>query len=153
MNDFMEHMQEYWKAYVAVCACLLPVALIFRRRFFGVLFWVIETLVYFAVTHAVLLGVLFLAAWFKENTQMYWMEKVRPDWHMPLIKLWEYEEYKPKWLIFLEGGLFLLIVFVMYRYKPMKVQRITPKREHLSKGQAPPRSRGGGTRKRGKRRR
>ena len=64
-------------------------------------------------------------------------EKARPDWDMPVFELWKRAEYSPQWIFYLELLAFVAIIVFMIRYRPMKTQKVGPKREHVSKGMTP----------------
>ena len=137
MDGLTEHLQEYWKGYVVLTVCLVPILYLLRKRLLPFGMWSGESVAYMACIHLVLLGIMHTAAWFKQNTRMYWEDKVKPDWHMPLFQIWKYEEFKPRWIFYLELAAAIGIISYMILYRPIRIQKLGEKREKLRKGVAP----------------
>jgi len=137
MEAVLAHVQEWWIAYAAGAACVLPLVYFTRRYSLPPLMWIGELLAYTVVMHVVLHLFVILTKWFKLNTTMYWQEKVDPGWKTPLDRFWDRGEYNPGWLFYCEVVIIVLMIVAMIRYRPLKTQRILPKRQHLYKGRTP----------------
>ncbi|MBN2307674.1 MAG: hypothetical protein JXR94_01810 [Candidatus Hydrogenedentes bacterium] len=137
MDALTEHLHHYWKGYVALLVCVLPVLYLLRKQLVPIVGWACELLAYMAGLHVVIFAVMHTAAWFKYNTRMYWDAKTRPDWHMPLLQVWKHAEYNPGWVFYLELAALVAVIVFMIRYRPMRIQKGGFKREHVAKGASP----------------
>ncbi|MCP4638948.1 MAG: hypothetical protein GY851_00870, partial [bacterium] len=133
----IEHVQYFWKGYVAVAVLLLPVLYYFRRQMAPVILWTGEGIIYLAVFHIAILALIKVTSWFRVSTRMHWQDKTPPDWNMPLWQVWKHTEYNPHWIVYVELAALVGIAYYMIRYRPIAVQRLGPKREHTAKGYVP----------------
>lgn len=133
------HLEAYWFFYAAGLAVAIVVIAVTRKYSVPILAWVAEYVVYCGLFHAFLGGVVRFFAWFRDNTQMEWREEYKEvtTWQTPWTAFWNRQLYEPQWLFWVEVGFAVLILAAMIRYKPMKVQKIGPKREVIHKGGKP----------------
>ena len=127
MEAVLEHLRAHAVGYVACAVCVLPLLVIFRRYAFPVLFYVVEFLVYCALMHTAVHCTALLAGWFKDQSTMKRAQGLQgqsfnPGWTTPWLEFWKRNLYEPHWLLYLElvavGG----IVFLMWRYRPFRIQ-------------------------------
>lgn len=137
MGIVAAHLQQYWIIYAIAGACLLPVLYATRRYSMPVLQWGVELAFCWGMLHVIIHYFIQMVKWFKLNTMMYWHDKIDPGWQTPLKRFWDRAEYNPEWLFYLEVLAAVLMVAAMIRYRPMKVQRIRPRREETRKGEVP----------------
>ena len=101
--------------------------------------FLLEFVIYSSIVHVVLHVIIRVAAWFQYESQMKFLEKdkVHSGWITPLVAVWNREAYNPKWVFYLELAMAAIVLFLMIRYRPMAVQKLGPKRDHLTKGKVP----------------
>lgn len=127
MERFAEYLPENWEVYAAFLLILLPIVVVFRKQMLPVLQWIIEIGIYMVIVHFLLHGVARLAAWFKTESQTYVIEeRQRYAWTTPIRQFWDRSLYNPEWLFWFELVLLAFIMFIVFKYRPMPVQRIRP---------------------------
>jgi len=137
METVMAHLQQYWILYSLGALCLIFFVYFTQKYTLPILQWGVELVIYCSIFHVVLHYFVRLVKWFKLNTTMYWHDKVDPGWQTPLQRFWDRAEYNPLWLFYAEVIVAVLMLAAMLRYRPMKVQRIKPRREPVRKGAVP----------------
>jgi len=117
-------------------AGVLLIILIYITRKWSLpfLFYAIETLIYLIIMHVVMHGLVILAVWFYVNTQMRALRPdgtpaYVPDWQTPLVDFWNRSGYIPDWLFKLEFFLAVLIIFLVWRYRPPKLGPVKRRRK------------------------
>jgi len=131
MENILFVIRENWLP-VSIAAIVLVGLLVATRRWIsGPIQWTIELAIYAAMFHVVVHYVVRVARWFNLNSQMTWRDQDRVDsgWATPLVQFWDRTLYSPEWIVYVELGMVLLMVFMMYRIRPMKTQKAAPKRE------------------------
>ncbi len=126
-DPVIRHVQEHMVYY----AVGTPTALIFifftRRYSVPLLLYLVELTIYLFCMHSIIHVVVRLTAWFKNNSSM---AALRPDgtpldavsWTTPWMQFWDMEQYDPSWIPWMEGAFILIIIALMYRFRPMKTQ-------------------------------
>ncbi len=137
MESVTAHLQQYWILYSLGGLCLFFVVYFTQKYTLPVIQWTAELALYMACVHVVLHYFVQLVKWFKLNTMMYWQERIDPGWQTPLQRFWDRAEYNPAWLFYAEVVVAVLMVAAMVRYRPMKVQKIKPRRPPIQKGKVP----------------
>lgn len=140
MDALLTHLQEYWIGYVFLVGGLVPVIYFTRQYTLPVIQWTAELCIYSAIMHVVVHGLVRLTAWFKEQSQFeraFDVEAARPDWRTPLLEFWNKEAYNPDWLFWVEVAFVIVAIVLMFKYRPMKTQKILPRRPNISKGVTP----------------
>jgi len=131
----MEHLQENWVGYVAVAACLILVAYLLRRTVMPLVLYAMELVAYLVGLHALLFGVVKLARWFHVNSRMYWLrDEPEPSWGIPIYEFWKPQSYDPRVLFYLELVLAVGVVVLMWKYRPLRPQKLQAPRQHVAKG-------------------
>jgi len=122
-----------------ILACGVPIILIFRKYAFPIIQWTLEWIIYCGLFHVVVYLMVCLVRWFQYNTQMEMRveERVFKDWATPFLEFWSYEAYKPNWLFWMEVTAAILMLVAMIRYRPMRTQKIKPRKPVLTKGVGP----------------
>lgn len=126
MDALLEHLRAHVVAYVVLVICLIPLLYITRKFSVPVILYAAEVALYCAILHIILWAIVGGFAWFKESSSMQrafetGQEKV--NWGIPLLQFWERDAYKPKWVHVLEIFLALGIVWAVWRFRPMQIQR------------------------------
>lgn len=132
MDVLAQHFTEWWRVYVVVAILVLPVVVIFRRYTVPAILYTVELAIYLCIVHVLLSGVVRLAGWFKDQSTMkrargLTEQSFDPGWTTPVPRFWDLDAYNPHWLVYLEAVLALGIVFMMWKYRPMQVQRAKKK--------------------------
>jgi len=128
MDVVLEHLKEYYVAYVVVVICALPVLFFTRKWSVPIILYAIEVAIYLGLMHLAFFLLVRLTRWFKENSSMRALREDgrpvdAPEWGTPLLEFWKREAYDPSWIIWVEVAVAVLIVFLVWRYRPMRVQR------------------------------
>jgi len=139
MEAVIAHLQHLWPYYALGVVVAVPLLWLTRTYSLPFLQFVLEFVVYSGIVHIVLHGIIRLAAWFRYESQMKFLEKdkVRTGWMTPIIEVWNRDAYNPRWVFYFELVLAAVILFLMVRYRPMAVQKPLPKRDYLTKGTVP----------------
>lgn len=128
ITPVVEHIQHYM-AYYVVGTPAMAVAVFFTRRYsLPLILYVVEFTAYVSLLHSAVHIFVRLATWFRNNSSM---KAVSPDglpadavhWTTPWPRFWEMEQYAPSWIVWIEVLLVVIILGVMIRYRPMKIQR------------------------------
>jgi len=132
MEVLAQHFSDWWRVYVVVAIVVLPVIIIFRRWAIPAILYAVELSIYLVIVHVLLSGVVRLAAWFKDQSTMkrargLTEQNFDPGWSTPVPDFWNLDAYNPHWLVFFELALAAGIVFLMWKYRPMQVQRAKKK--------------------------
>ena len=139
MEPILNHLRENWAGYALCAAIILPLVYVTRKWTLPIIQWFVELCIYGAIFHVILHFVIAVAEWFQFESQMKMLkdERTREGWQTPLLEFWKLDLYSPGWVFWLEVVFMVGILYLMYRLRPMKTQRILAKREQLRKGQAP----------------
>jgi hypothetical protein len=141
MEVLTQHLQEHWRAYLFAAIIIIPLLIVFRRWAIPALQYGVELAIYLAVMHVLVGGVVVLAAWFKDQSTMKRArdlaeQNYNPGWTTPFVKFWDYGAYNPQWILYLQVILAIGIIFLMWKYRPMQLQK-------RKKKPAPPKKRPG----------
>jgi hypothetical protein len=127
MDQVLAHLQEYYVAYGLVALGLLPIIYATRRYSVPLIFYTIEIIIYLIAIHVAVWAVVVTARWFKEQSTMRVLSDgspvAAPDWSTPLLEFWQRDLYSPSWLVWLEVVLALIVVGLVFKYRPMRVQQ------------------------------
>jgi len=127
MDAVQEHLREHYKLYVGIFLVLLPPVVFFRRWSIPAILYAIEFVVYCALMHSILGGVIRLAAWFKTESAMKRafdrLADSNPGWTTPFRYFYDRTLYNPKWLFYLEIVAVAAIVVMMWKYRPLRPQK------------------------------
>lgn len=128
MDVVLEHFKEYYIAYILGAIVVLPGIYFTRRWTAPAILYAVEITVYLCLMHLAVWLVVGLTRWFKENSSMKALREDgrpvdSPDWGTPLLEFWKRAEYRPEWLLYVECVLLLIIIFLVWRYRPMRIQR------------------------------
>ncbi|MFP4501642.1 MAG: hypothetical protein ACLFTT_11630 [Candidatus Hydrogenedentota bacterium] len=130
MDMVLEHVSEHQTYYIVaaiVFVAVLPLIYLTRRWSVPLIQYTIETIVYVISMHFAVGLVVRVAAWFKDQSSMKRAFGTRqeevPEWTNPWLVFWDREAYNPDWLFWFELVAVVLIVFLVWRYRPMRVRR------------------------------
>ena len=132
MELITQHFTEYWKYYVAGVVVLLPLIILLRRWALPLIQYTIELTIYLGLMHCIIHGILLLACWFKDQSTMKRAfdkmdENFDPGWTTPLTRFWDYTQYAPQWIFFFELVLTGVVIYLMWQYRPLQLQRAKKK--------------------------
>ncbi len=144
MEELMVHLQENVLGYGIGGVCLVPIIFITRKYSVPFILYIVEFSIYAVAIHLATGVLVRVTAWFKESSSMKALAEDgrpldAPDWTTPLIEFWKREEYNPAWVWKVEIALLVVVLMLMWRYRPMKIQR-KAKRQTQEFGKANARS-------------
>ena len=142
MEPLFNHFKEFYGYYIMGAICVLPFIIVFRRVAVPAIMYVVEFCIYTGLLHCLTYGVVVTAAWFKDQSTMKRAQGLvgqdfNPGWSTPIVDFWNREAYNPRWLFYFEIALLFLVIFMMWKYRPLRARR--PKQ----KGSAPKKKPGG----------
>jgi hypothetical protein len=145
------HLQEHAVLYIVLLVFVVPLLYFTRKYSLPIIFYTLETVIYLCSMHIATWLLVSLVRWFAENSSMKALREDgkpvdAPTWGTPFLNFWDRAAYDPKWLIYLEIALALIIMFLVWRYRPLRIKYKGKKRqfnnEGGSGGKKPPYARG-----------
>lgn len=136
MNAVMEHLQQHLIPYIVLAVGLTIFVFATRRYSVPIIQYVLEVLVYCAGMHILVWAVASGAAAFKRASSFKALAADREaaaTWTTPILRFWELDKYDPLWLSKLEMVLVAVIIFLVWRLRPMKIQKSTRATAPLAK--------------------
>lgn len=132
MTSVLDLIQSNWKIILLVLLCILPFALIFRKKTVPMIMYIIEYAVYLCIIHAVMYFVVSLGSWFHEESQFRALSEpgqraATGAWKVPTYEVWKQALYNPQWLMYVEIGFFIVALLLMFKFRPMKLQKVKTK--------------------------
>jgi hypothetical protein len=133
MEAVLEHLKEYTVGYSILVVCLIPALFFTRKWSLPLILFTIETGIYLCIVHIVTHYIVAMTKWFKINSSMKALREDgtpvdAPTWETPLMEFWMKELYDPKWMVWVEAVLAVVIIFLVFRYRPLKVQHKSKRR-------------------------
>jgi hypothetical protein len=131
MEVVLDHLREHYAIYVVIGIALLPLIYITRRYSVPIILYAIEYLIYVALMHFFLGGLVRVAAWFKNQSSMdraTGRESIPVVWETPWLEVWQRDAYLPGWLFWLEIVFAAAILLLMWRIRPVAMKRRSDKR-------------------------
>ena len=141
MEAVLAHLKEYYVLYGAALLVLAP-ALYFTRKYsLPIIFYVLETIVYLCMMHTAMWLIVSLTRWFAENSSMRALREDgrpmdTPEWGTPLLNFWQVESYDPHWVVYVEAAAALIIMLLVWRYRPLRIKYKGKKRHFANEGKA-----------------
>lgn len=130
---WIDHFTEYYVTYIALLACVLPILYLTKAYSIPAMMYALELAIYFALMHVVVWGIVRVAFWFRQESTMRALSEDGPDpseaWRTPLLEFWQTEAYNPSWLLYVEAAFAIIILYLVIRYRPMKVQYKTKRQK------------------------
>ena len=126
MEIILQHLQEHDRIYIVLAICLLPPLVIFRRITMPIIQYLLECSIYVALMHFFVYIAVGFVAWFVDASSMKRAfdkdptVSEAPDWNVPIREFWDRSLYNPEWLFYVECVVGILIIFLVWRYRPMK---------------------------------
>ena len=125
----VEHVQAHQSIYVVagvLFVALLPLLYLTRRWTGPVILYTVETIAYLYGMHLAVGVVTRVAAWFKDSSAMdraFSRQHEKIEWVTPWLRFWEKEVYYPQGIFWTEVVFAVLIIFAVWRYRPLRVRR------------------------------
>lgn len=132
MEELIAHFQENAMGYGIGAVCAAPIIYVTRKYSVPFILYILEFSIYATAMHVVFWLLVVVTKWFKEQSSMRALREDgkpedAPEWATPLIEFWKKEDYNPSWIWIVEVVFLVIILLLMWRYRPMKIQR-KPKR-------------------------
>ena len=99
-----------------ILVAALPFCYIYRQYTYPFFFHVAEGIIYASFVHAILSGLVRLAAWFKEASSF---DREMVQWTTPLFAPWNREGYNPSWVFWLTIVSWVLIAYIIIVIRPV----------------------------------
>jgi len=127
MEQLLAHVTEYAIAYILIILCLLPVLYVTRRYSVPLIQYSLEIVLYLGLMHLTLWLLVWGTREFRKASSMRALESPgaggEPEWGTPLLEFWNRAAYDPEWLFWVEVVFAVLIIYLVARYRPLKIQR------------------------------
>lgn len=128
MEQVMAHFQENAAGYGIGVVCAAPIIFVTRKYSVPLILYLIEFIIYAVGMHIVTWLLVVVTRWFKEQSSMRALREDgrpedAPEWATPLLEFWKREDYNPNWIWIVEAVALVIILGLMWRYRPMKIQR------------------------------
>lgn len=128
MEPLVDHFKQYYGYYAMGALCVLPVIILFRRYSVPTIMYAMELCIYMALLHCLTYGVVVFASWFKDQSTMKRArgllgQDYNPGWKTPILEFWNRKQYDPQWLFYFEIVLLLVLVFLVWKYRPLRARR------------------------------
>ncbi len=128
MDLLVEHFQANIWIYLAGAVVVLPLVYLTRKWSVPAILYTIEIAIYMLIMHTSVFLLVKVTRWFKQESSM---RALRPDgtpegaptWGTPYFEFWRRDLYDPPWIVYAELAFIVVIVYLVWRYRPLKVQR------------------------------
>ncbi|MCA1902631.1 MAG: hypothetical protein LDL53_10510 [Candidatus Hydrogenedens sp.] len=130
------HLLEHWQTYAIIAVFMVPIIFLTRKWSLPLIFYGIESCIYFVIMHIIVHYFVALVVWFKVNTDMKMLREEGkppevPDWGTPLIDFWNKNSYIPPWIAYVEIVFVILILLLVFKYRPPKLGPVKSKRAKI----------------------
>jgi len=128
MEAAIAHLQDNAIIYGVGAVFALPLIYLTRKYSVPAVLYALEFAIYAVAIHIATHLLVRVTRWFKESSSMQALREDgkpmdTPEWGTPLMEFWLTEEYDPNWLWKVEVVFLVIALILMWRYRPMKVQR------------------------------
>ncbi|HNR29326.1 MAG TPA: hypothetical protein PKI11_00420 [Candidatus Hydrogenedentes bacterium] len=127
ITPILDHLKEYAVLYALGAVCVIPTLVITRRWSVPLILYAVEIAIYLGLMHVGVGVITRVAAWFKDQSSMKRAFDIReakaPGWATPWIEFWDIEQYHPEALLYVEIVVAVIIVFLVWRIRPLRVKR------------------------------
>jgi len=133
MDQVLAHFKEYYMMYAIIGVGLLPVIYLTRKWTVPVILYLVELAIYYALMHGAMHVIVGVTRWFKENSSMRALREDgkpldTPEWSTPFLEFWNKQAYDPQWLVYVEIALAVIILLLVWKFRPIQFQRKKTKR-------------------------
>ena len=128
MNAVIEHLQQHLIPYIVLAVGLIIFIFATRRYSIPIIQYALEVTIYCAGMHLVVWAVTNGAAAFKRASSFKALAADREadaTWTTPLLRFWELDKYDPAWISKFEMVAIAIIVYLVWKLRPMKIQKST----------------------------
>ena len=130
MDQVLEHLRANMTGYIILGVCLVPLLFLTRKYSIPLLMYAVEITIYFVIMHVVVWLFVGVTRWFKESSSMRALREDgvpegAPDWSTPLVEFWDKAQYNPEWVAWVEIVLAIIVVALVIKLRPLKIQRKT----------------------------
>lgn len=123
-EPILPHLKAYAVFYIVGIPALIMIIALTRRYSVPLLVFCIEFFIASLIMHTLVHVNVRVFAWFKNSSSMRMVRDPEADvyWTTPFLRFWERDVYDPQWIIWLELVFLAIILFVIYRFRPLKPQ-------------------------------
>lgn len=116
MQAIQDLIQGNMTVVILVVVAAIPFCYVYRQYTYPFFFHVFEAIIYASIVHALLSGLVRLAAWFKENSSF---DKETVTWTTPLFEPWNREGYDPGGLFWVTVVAWIAIAYIIIVIRPV----------------------------------
>jgi len=125
MQSIMEQIQEYGVIIAIVALVVIPLIYTFRKYTYPLLYHTAEYLVYCAIVHVVIGGLLRFFSYFHEETKFKNFNGTMKDGWVPYsnpvnLQFWDKSLYTPEWFFYFECVLAVGLLYVVIFIRPTR---------------------------------
>lgn len=128
MEQFIEWAKGDGLVYLIIFASVLPLLYIFRSWTWPVIAYTLELVIYTVALHVFFHYFLLVATWFRGATSIRVLADgttvTPPPMETPLFEFWRRELYSPEAVYYLEIGCFFALIYVVWRFRPMSLEKV-----------------------------
>jgi len=127
-----DHVQANLKVYLLGIGLTVPFLFFTRKWTIPLILYILEISIYCGLMHTFIYGLVGLAGWFKNSSSIRALRKDgmpvdAVNWGTPFVRFWDKELYDPQWLVYVECGFMVVIVLLVFRFRPMRTQKPKPR--------------------------
>lgn len=142
MDLVVTHLKEFCLYYLIGAVILLPAIFFTRKYSLPILFYTLETAIYLSLMHCVFYIGVKVIRWFAENSSMKALQEDgkpvdAPDWGTPFLHFWDKEAYNPSWIIYIEIVAAIIIIILVWKFRPLRIKYKPKKRQFANEGRSP----------------
>ncbi len=128
MEAVLTHLQDNALIYSVATVILAPIIYFTRKYSVPTILYCVEFLIYAGIVHVVMHVLVRVTRCAKESSSMRALDSAgrpedAPEWSTPLIEFWNTAAYDPNWVWKAELASLVIVLILMWRYRPMKIQR------------------------------
>ncbi len=139
MEVLVAHFRDYALYYGISLVVLVPLLYATRKYSLPIIFYTLETVIYLGLMHIAVWLLVTVTRWFAENSSMRALREDgrpldAPEWGTPLLEFWRREAYDPQWLVYVEIVAILLIILLVWKFRPLRIKYKGKRRQFANEG-------------------
>lgn len=140
IGNIQDHIVENAMYYGGGAVFVFPIIFFTRKYSVPMIQYVLETAIYLVIMHTLVSMLTNFFAWLHNETSMEAVRSRRAGvfWDTPWVYFWDTEAYNPGWIVYMECAFAVIIILLVIRYRPMKIQKARKPTEAAKKGEFNP---------------
>ncbi|HPO17045.1 MAG TPA: hypothetical protein PLI09_26655 [Candidatus Hydrogenedentes bacterium] len=141
MDLVVTHLKEFYLYYLIGAVILLPAIFFTRKYSLPIIFYTLETAIYLILMHCAFYIGVKVTRWFAENSSMKALQEDgkpidAPEWGTPFLQFWDKEAYTPAWMIYVEIVAAIIIIILVWKFRPLRIKYKPKKRQFANEGKS-----------------